>query len=125
MNRPEQDLQIACIKFFRFQYPQRILYANYNNAHSKRQGGINKAMGVLAGVPDLTYLHPQHGLLYIELKAGKGRLSGLQQAFLKQAVELSVPCFVVRSFDQFFKLCELLDISLNDPDLEGLKYKPK
>lgn len=53
-------------------------------SRSRAEAGIFKAMGVKAGVPDLvilwrTPLGPAHG--YIEVKAGKGKLTDSQVAW--------------------------------------------
>jgi hypothetical protein len=104
----EQEIQRACVRWFRLQHPDRLLYANYNNAHNKTQGGINKGMGVTAGVPDLTYIHPIYGMIYIEVKTKTGRVSPAQKDFLSK-LKNQYPCFLVRSFDDFFELLEAID----------------
>jgi hypothetical protein len=122
MKFEEQIIQKACVRWFRAQHPNRILYANYNNAHNRTQGGINKGMGVTAGVPDLTYIHPTYGLLYIEVKTKKGRVSDAQKEFLSK-LDGQYPCFLVRSFDDFLELCEAIDtIHVDSEETKKFKY---
>lgn len=80
MKRPEQDIQKACVKWFQLQYPQyaKLLCANYNNAHNATQGGINKAMGVIAGRSDLE-LYFNNQVHFIEMKAPGQGLSTAQK----------------------------------------------
>ena len=56
MKHRESDLQIRCIKWFRYQYPAyaRLLYHPKNEGNgNRRQGAISKAEGVQPGVADL------------------------------------------------------------------------
>jgi len=42
-----------------------------------------------AGYPDITAVHPQHGLLFAELKSAKGRATIEQQAWLEDLAHFS------------------------------------
>lgn len=88
MNRPEQVLQIAAINYLRLALPDCIaLHVPNGGKRGKVEAKILKAMGVLAGAPDILivwgWLHT--GMLggagWIELKAGKGKLSEAQEEF--------------------------------------------
>ena len=50
----------------------------------------NRQLGVKAGVPDLFYPVPMHGYhgLFIEMKAGRGRLSMEQRKWIKALTDL-------------------------------------
>ena len=123
MKFEEQNIQKACVKWFRLQHPELILYANYNNAHNATQGGINKAMGVTSGVPDLTYIDPENGFIYIEVKTPKSTVSAAQKQFLKRADYFyNVPCYIVRSLDDFIDLIEAIH---TDDFIHAQKYKYK
>lgn len=84
MNRPEQEMQIACASYLydRQAYVKDLIFCHVPNGgrRSKAEAGIFKAMGVQAGAPDLV-VWMKGGTLQIELKAGKGRLSDAQEAF--------------------------------------------
>jgi len=61
MNRPEQELQIACVKILRdYEVLGKLTFFHVPNqgivAGKARIGGILKAMGLRAGVPDLVIL---------------------------------------------------------------------
>ncbi|RAK51609.1 VRR-NUC domain-containing protein [Phenylobacterium soli] len=82
-RRPEQDLQLAVARYIDRAYPGLIWWHTPNASGNRgaRLGGILKAMGVKAGVPDIVIILPTGQAAFIELKAGKGRLSEPQEAF--------------------------------------------
>ena len=82
----EHDLQVACVRWFRYQYQKyaRLMFAIPNGGQRNAVVAAKlKAEGVQAGVPDLFLAVPRgdrHGL-WIEMKNGKaGRLSDAQKA---------------------------------------------
>lgn len=72
VNRPEQDMQRAFVRWFYMQYPGKLIWHTPNAAkRSVVEGRMNKELGVLAGVPDIFIAEPSkyyHGL-FIEFKA--------------------------------------------------------
>ena len=91
MRHLESDIQIACVRWFRYQHPKlaRLLFAVPNGgARNAVTASILKAEGVVAGVADLLLLIPKKGYAYlaIEMKKVGGRVSDSQKAF-QQAVE--------------------------------------
>lgn len=107
IRHEESNLQQACVRWFRMQYPKLapLLFAVPNGgARDVRTGRILKAEGVVAGVADLLLLVPSkeyHGLC-VEMKTGTGKQSESQKAW-GQAVRAqgygyvvcrSVECFV-------------------------------
>ena len=84
MKQDESRLQMACVKWFRMQYPQhrKLLFSVPNGgfrniATAKRM----KLEGVVAGVSDLILLIPSHDFhgLCIEMKTAKGRQTDNQK----------------------------------------------
>jgi len=75
----EDDLQIAVMRFVAAAVRKDVLVFHPANggARSKAQGARFKAMGVVAGIPDLVIIinGRAHG---IELKTTKGRVSDVQ-----------------------------------------------
>lgn len=105
-NHVESNLQKACVKWFRYQFPRyrNLLFAVPNGgARSAITGAILKAEGVVAGVADLLLLVPRknyHGLC-IEMKTAKGRQSQSQKDWQKAVTEQGYKYIIVRSFAQF------------------------
>lgn len=94
MLRPEQQLQQQVAGFIRKAYPGLLWWHTPNQSGRRdaaRLGKILKSMGVLAGVPDLTIILPTGHAAFIELKAGKGKLTEGQEAFRDKCQ--SVGCF--------------------------------
>lgn len=117
MKRPEQALQMACVKYMRHQYPKVLCFhvPNQGTEHRTR-GAILRGMGVVSGVPDLLIVHEESDGsrtrnghwsnapgLAIELKAGKGRSTLTQASVQTQFVEASWVVHEVRDFDTFKK----------------------
>ena len=79
---PESELQKACVKWFALQFPQYIMYKIPNEAKRSYQlAAAFKAQGQISGIPDLCLATPAgpYGSLYIEMKAGKGKLTQNQK----------------------------------------------
>lgn len=92
MNRPEEQLHKACVAYLQASLPKPWLCFHVPNGggRSKAEAGILKAMGVVAGMPDLfvmgpSWVHPDDSdngiktvcvplLIAIEFKAPPKRL---------------------------------------------------
>lgn len=106
LRHEESDLQIACVRWFRLQYPQyaRLLFAVPNGGNRNlREAARMKAEGVTAGVADLILLIPRHkyGALCIELKTTKGRQQESQKVWQEAAEKAGNKYIVCRSFEDF------------------------
>ena len=106
MRQLESDLQIACVRWFKYAYPQfgDLLFAIPNGGyrHPKTAKRL-KQEGIVAGVSDLILLLPNkeyHGLC-IEMKYGKGRQSDLQKTWMRQVRGVGYQYELVNSFDKF------------------------
>lgn len=105
MREQEHNLQVACVRWFRLQYPQHIIFAIPNGGQRNVVVAAKmKAEGVTAGVPDLFVPHPTkiyHGL-FIEMKNGrKGRLSESQRQMISLLMRQGYACVVARDFEEF------------------------
>ena len=98
----ESILQTACVRWFRLQYPDLIIYAVPNGgSRNVREAQRLKAEGVLAGVADLVVLLPQGKSLYIEMKVKGNRQTENQKAFQGKAITLGHSYTVCYSFEEF------------------------
>lgn len=101
MRRPEQLLQQQIVRFIDAAYPTLLYWHTPNGgARNPVEAGIFKTLGVKAGVPDLTFILPLGKAAFIELKAGKGRLTDSQQAFRDRAQQLDCLWAEVRSLNE-------------------------
>jgi len=100
----ESGLQKGCIKWFRHQYPNKVLYSVPNGGkRDEVTASILKAEGVLPGVPDLFLMEASgeyHGL-YIEMKFGKNGLTSEQISFFAKAQQRGYKCVVCKSPEEF------------------------
>lgn len=91
MRHDEDNLQMACVRWFGWQYPHYapLLHHSPNGGRrNAREAGRFKAMGTKAGFPDL-FLPVARGAwhgLFVEMKTETGRQSPLQRAW-EEAVE--------------------------------------
>ena len=106
MKQDESRLQMACVKWFRMQYPQhrKLLFSVPNGgfrniATAKRM----KLEGVVAGVSDLVLLIPSHDFhgLCIEMKTPKGRQTDHQKAWQTHVEEKGYIYALARSVEEF------------------------
>lgn len=140
MRRPEQQLQCDLVAYLRLALPHPWLVfhpRNQGEQRSARMHGVFKAMGVLAGIPDLFVIggpnvYPAHGrgvlayptVIAIELKAppkplkrggvskAKPRTSEAQDAIIAQLGACGVPTLVVRSLDEAIAALKQLGVPL-------------
>lgn len=103
----EHKLQVACVKWFRLQYPKlsHALFAVPNGGRRDVTTGSKlKAEGVLAGVSDLILLKSNsiYSALLIEMKTPKGIQSESQKEWQRKITKSGEYRYVVcRSLDGF------------------------
>jgi hypothetical protein len=107
MKQDEHNLQMACVNWFRLQYPKLLIYAIPNGGQRNAIVAAKmKAEGVLSGVPDLHIPVAKgrfHGL-YIEMKAGKNKPTENQRTVMQKLQDEGYKCDVCYSFDNFVSL---------------------
>lgn len=109
MQDAEHRLQCACVRWFRYQYPElsSLLFAVPNGGRRDPVTGARlKAEGVVAGVSDLILFLPsdKHHALCIEMKTPKGRQSPSQKEWQQQVERYGYRYEVIRDFLEFEKL---------------------
>lgn len=111
MRDIEHQTQCACVRWFRYQYPEysMLLFAVPNGGARDRVTGAKlKAEGVVAGVADLFLSVPRKGFhgMYIEMKAGKNTQTESQKEFQRSVEAEGYLYKVIRSFDEFMQEVE-------------------
>ena len=108
MRQDEHRLQVACVRWFSYEYPKLkhllIAIPNGGKRHLTTAKKL-KAEGAKAGVPDLFLAVPTqfNSGLWIEMKAEKGRLRPSQSDYLESLLNVGYDTTVCRSFDDFQK----------------------
>ena len=105
-NKEEERLQVSCVSWFDYQYPQymQLLFAVPNGGSRNKIEAANlKKQGVRAGVSDLVFLYQctDYPFLCIEFKALKGRQSDEQKEFKKSVESVNGLYVIIRTFDEF------------------------
>ncbi len=109
MKHLESNLQKMCVRWFRLQYPDKLIFAIPNGgARNQITGAILKAEGVLAGVPDLfiaakSFYGEYHGL-FIEMKSEKGRLTDSQKEVGNKLSKAGYKVEVCFDIEQYAKI---------------------
>lgn len=104
MRNDEHILQVNCVRWFRLQYPKRIIFAIANGgARNAVTGAMLKAEGVTRGVPDLLIPEPHNNYagLWAEMKTKKGVVSPYQRDMMRELEKRGYKCEVCRTFDDF------------------------
>ena len=137
MNRPEENLHKACVQYLRASLPKPWLCWHTANGggRSKAEAGILKAMGVLAGMPDLFVMGPTlrdlspacqviPKLIAIEFKAppkrlrlggaskARPRLSPAQMARQQDLGACGVPYLVIDDMAEMVQALRALGVPL-------------
>lgn len=117
-SKDEHNLQKECVKWFREEYPQYLIFAigngGYRGSHTRMVtsklseatlvGKMMKDEGVTAGAPDLCIPVPMKGFgaLYIEMKYQKrGVVSKRQEEFIEKLRSFRNCVVVVRNKTDF------------------------
>lgn len=105
----EDQLQIACVRWFDMQYPEyrMLLHHSPNGGYrTLTEGKLFRKMGTRAGFPDLLLLlqTDEWTALAIELKTDTGKQSVHQKEWQAVATQNGIRYEVVRSFDEFYGL---------------------
>jgi len=105
MREEEHLIQSACVRWFKYQYPQYIIFAVPNGGWRNVVVAKKlKAEGVLAGVSDLVILAP-HRTIFIEMKKNKGGVQGeAQKSFQANVNRLGFEYYLCKGFDEFMSV---------------------
>lgn len=106
MRHEESRIQIACVGWFRMQYPTlaKLLFAVPNGgARRPLEGKIMKMEGTTAGVADLLLLYPSRGYhaLCIEMKTATGRQQPTQREWQGAVEKHGYKYVICRSINDF------------------------
>lgn len=106
MKHLESKLQIACVRWFRYQHPEigrLLIHVPNGGFRNAAAAGRFKAEGVVAGVSDLVLFVPnrKYHAFFIELKVGKGRQSEFQKEWEELVTAHGYHYRVVRSLEEF------------------------
>ena len=104
----EESIQVACVKWFRLQYPNLVIFAVPNGGSRNLYEAKNmKESGTLAGVADLVIVGNGGKVLFVEMKAGKNKQEDSQVLFQNKVEKLGHKYIICRSKEQFMKEIEL------------------
>lgn len=97
----EVSLHMSVAAFLRRAWPDELLWFHVPNGEKrdKAAAGKLKGMGVLAGVPDFTFIMPNGQAAFLELKAKAGVLSDAQIAFRDRALACGCGYATARSME--------------------------
>ena len=121
MKHKESDLQIRCVKWFRYQYPAyaRLLEHPHNegNGFNRRQQSIANAEGVTKGVADLILHVPSYitgtpslrhsdsfHSMAIEMKTSTGKQSPEQKTWQRMFEAAGGYYAICRGYDEFVSM---------------------
>lgn len=124
----EEQIQIACVRWFRYSYPKIMIHHSPNGGSRKQvKAGFKmlkngqvvaktfspeakklKDMGTVAGFPDLIILKPSGGFsaLFIEMKSDEGRSTTSQKEIGEMLLSEGYQYQVCRNLNEFIKACQ-------------------
>ena len=94
----ESDIQIEVVDWFKSKQSEyRFRIFSVPNEGQRKVWFLNKLvrMGLKSGVPDLILEFPEGRMVYLEIKAEKGKLSETQQNWLKVSNLFHTPHYVL------------------------------
>lgn len=101
LNHKESNIQIACVKWFRLQYPKYLCFSVPNGGiRTYKNARILNKEGLLAGVSDLIVII-ENNVIFIEIKTDTGIQQQTQKSFQKNVEFLGFKYYICRSFEDF------------------------
>lgn len=101
-KQSEAAIQQSCVIWFWNNFPKLrgLLFMVNNNSHSKYEGALMKALGLIPGVSDLLFIYK--GTVYcIEMKTPAGYQSEDQIKWQSNVNAQGINYYIVRSLDEF------------------------
>ena len=95
----ESDIQIEVVDWFKSKQSEyRFRIFSVPNEGQRKVWFLNKLvrMGLKSGVPDLILEFPKGRMVYLEIKAEKGKLSETQQNWLKVSNVFKTPHYIIK-----------------------------
>ena len=100
-RHPEGDIQQACVEWFRYAYPNYVIFATPNGGtRNAREAAQMKKEGVMAGVSDLIILI-EGAVLFVEMKVKGNKQQPSQIAFQKAVERLGFSYAICHSLQEF------------------------
>lgn len=98
----ESQLQALCFAWHWNTYPEErgLLYMNYNNPKNAIQGAHLRALGMIKGIADMTYLS-KDGAIFLEFKTEKGKQSPAQVEWQAKVLTAGYEYKIIRSEQDF------------------------
>lgn len=104
----EEEEQVRLVEWLQLKGIHHFRVPNETYTDSWTQKAKNKALGVVAGVPDIFILFRGHGLVAIEMKRMRNsKTSAAQLAWLELLNESDVPAHVCYGAEQAITLIEV------------------
>ena len=114
-KRPENDIQRSIVKYVQAVLPHGLIMAIPNGSRRSANGKpMNAAPGLLSGAPDLIVVLPRGKVLWLEVKAPKGRVNMHQIHVHGKLSGLNHTCAVVRSIDDVQRAFDTLGIETRE-----------
>lgn len=105
-GHPEENIQTACVDWFRLAYPRYIVFATPNGGSRNVVEAANlKRSGVLSGVSDLIIV-ASHAVLFVEMKTKTGTQQASQKKFQADVERLGFEYKICRSLPDFQRTVE-------------------
>lgn len=99
----EEQIQIACVQWFRFAYHEYICFAVPNGgSRNAIEAARMKQSGTLAGVSDLIVIG-KNSVLFVEMKTRTGKQSDKQKQFQANVERLGYRYMICRSLSEFMR----------------------
>lgn len=103
MKADHNKLQSECFLHFWNTYPEhrRMMWMNLNNAPNAKLGAQYKSLGMVAGVPDISFISASGIFVGIEFKVGTDKQSTAQIEFQDRAQFRGAYYYIVSTFEEF------------------------
>jgi hypothetical protein len=114
----EDQLQAQIVTLTRNNYDCIIFSIPNGGFRNKLEASKLKATGLLAGIPDLIITYNEHqndcggGIVFIELKTEKGKLSEQQELIHRKLRSHNHRVFIIRTLQEYQELLTTLQVPL-------------
>ena len=115
----ESQLQALCFQSHWNKYPEErgLLYMNYNNPKNALHGAHLRALGMIKGVADMTYLS-KSGAVFLEFKTEVGKQSPAQVEWQAKVMTAGYAYWIIRNETDFWNAIKGYYIPCNNTKKE-------
>ena len=105
-SEQEHKIQVACVTWFRYQFPRLVCFAVPNGSKRPKKTVQTKTGAIATYSPAAVKLKEEGALAGVEMKTPKGTQQDTQKEFQRNVQRLGHEYHICRSLEDFMQVCK-------------------